>query len=388
MKRSVLMACAMFSCTGIVHAQNSVTLYGLIDEGLDFTSNVGGNRLYSLSSGDVQGSRWGLRGSEDLGGGLSAIFKLESGFNLNNGKLGQQGRGFGRQAYVGISSSTFGALTLGRQYDAVDDYLASLTANGNWGGGLFTHPYDNDNTDFTFRLNNAIKYTSVDYGGFSFGGVYAMSNASNFGSDRAVSVGAQYVRGPISIAAAYLSVDHPNGSSAGAVSNGPNGNPDGSWTAAKQRVLGAGIAYTIGSATLGFVYTNTYLSQPTSTIYANLSQSPTLGAASSIRFNNFEVNAKYQVNPSFWLGGMYTFTQATYNGTSGSGKPKYHQFGLMADYNLSKRTDVYVQGAYVKVANSSSVAGTGLDVAANPQADGPSSTSNQVMARIGIRHKF
>ncbi|MEM5365149.1 porin [Paraburkholderia azotifigens] len=308
MSVSGAVSCAL---SGAANAQSTVTLYGLIDEGVNYTNNVGGKSLYALSSGDVQGSRWGLRGSEDLGGGLSAIFKLESGFNVNNGKFGQQGRAFGRQAYVGVSSTNYGALTLGRQYDSVTDYLTSLTANGSWGGGMFSHPYDNDNTDDTFRLNNAIKYASADYNGFSFGGMYAFSNTSGFALNRAISAGAQYSNGSLTIAAAYLDILNPNANAAGAVSLGPNGSGDGSWTAERQRIWGAGINYVVGSATFGFAYTRTNLSQPTDTQYASLAPSASLGAASMLKFNNYEFNMKYQVTPAFFVGGMYTYTQMT-----------------------------------------------------------------------------
>jgi predicted porin len=389
MKRSLVTLGILIAFVNVAHAQSSVTLYGIIDEGLDYTNNVKGHDLLALSSGDVQGSRWGLKGKEDLGGGLAAVFQLENGFNVNSGKLGQEGQEFGRQAYVGVTSTTFGTLTFGRQYDSLVDYLAPMTVNGNWGGGMFSHPYDNDNTDNTFRINNAVKYASVNYAGFSFGGAYAFSNSTSFAANRAESIGAQYVNGPLSVATAYLDVDDPNDGSAGAVANLGSSGTDGSWTAARQRVFGAGISYTIASATFGLVYTNTNLSQPTATEYANFAASPTLGAASSLKFNNLEVNAKYQLTPSFYMVGMYTYTQATYDGTSGGdAKPKYHQFGLMADYNLSKRTDVYVQCSYIKVVDGSSVAGTGLEFASNPDAPGPSSSNKQFMARVGFRQQF
>ncbi|MFM0283158.1 porin [Paraburkholderia sediminicola] len=383
MKKSVLVLAVLGACANVSHAQNSVTLYGLADEGLDYTNNAGGHSLYAMSSGDAQGSRWGLKGTEDLGGGMKAIFQLEAGFNINNGKIGQEGQEFGRQAYVGVSSATVGTLTFGRQYDSLVDYLAPLTANGNWGGAMFSHPYDNDNTDNSFRLNNAVKYTSVDYGGFTFGGAYAFSNSTSFALNRAESLGAQYTNGPLTIAAAYLNLDNPNAGSAGAVADLGTSGADGSWFAARQRVFGAGVSYTISAATLGFVYTNTNLSQPTGTVYASVTP------ASSIKFNNFEINAKYQFTPAFYVGGMYTYTTSTYDAISGdSAKPKYHQFGLMADYNLSKRTDVYVQGSYVLVSDASDAIGTGLEFAANPDAAAPSSSNKQFMARVGIRHQF
>ncbi|CAN7389754.1 porin [Caballeronia sp. LjRoot34] len=389
MNKSILVVSVLGACCSVAHAQSSVTLFGLIDEGLNYTSNVGGKSLWSMSSGDVQGSRWGLKGSEDLGGGLSAVFKLENGFNINSGKLAQDGQEFGRQAWVGVSSTKFGTLTLGRQYDSLVDYLGPLTANGNWGGGMFTHPYDNDNTDDTFRLNNSVKFASVNYSGLTFGGAYAFSNSTGFATNRAESLGAQYVNGPLTVGAAFLNVDEPNNGSAGAVANLGSSGTDGSWTAARQRVFGAGINYAIGAATLGFVYTNANLSQPTGTEYANFAASPSLGAASSIKFNNFEVNALYQFTPALYVGGMYTYTQATYDGTSGgSAKAKYHQLGLMADYNISKRTDLYAQAVYVKVVSDSGIQGTGLEFAANPDAAAPSSNDRQVIARIAIRHKF
>src|ERR1700761_8843112 len=115
MKKRVV-AVAALGCAVIapVHAQSTVTLYGVIDEGLQFNTNnknvVGGRnvggRLWNLDSlAGPSGSRWGIKGAEDLGGGLKAVFTLESGVNLNNGNLGQGGTFFGRQAYVGLSSN-------------------------------------------------------------------------------------------------------------------------------------------------------------------------------------------------------------------------------------------------------------------------------------------
>src|ERR1700751_1206050 len=100
----------LMSLCGAAYAQSSVTLYGLIDEGVNFTNNAGSGSAVQVRSGDTSGSRWGVRGDEDLGGGLSAIFRLESGFNASNGQLGEGGRLFGRQAYVGLQSQQYGTL--------------------------------------------------------------------------------------------------------------------------------------------------------------------------------------------------------------------------------------------------------------------------------------
>src|SRR5689334_13059243 len=116
MKKSLLALVALGAFAGAAHAQSTVTLYGISDEGFMFNNNAKGKHLYSMASGVMQGSRWGLRGTEDLGGGLKAVFVLENGFDVNTGALKQGGLEFGRQAYVGLSSG-FGTVTLGRQYD-------------------------------------------------------------------------------------------------------------------------------------------------------------------------------------------------------------------------------------------------------------------------------
>ncbi|MCS6766965.1 MAG: porin [Candidatus Protistobacter heckmanni] len=81
--------------------------------------------MLRMQSGNLSGSRFGPRGSEDLGGGTKAIFTLESGFNLGSGASEQGGRLFGRQAFVGVDSRS-GALTLGRQYNLLFDNMLEL----------------------------------------------------------------------------------------------------------------------------------------------------------------------------------------------------------------------------------------------------------------------
>src|SRR5471030_1989290 len=104
MKKTLMVAALTGVCATAAQAQSSVTLYGLIDAGITYTNNQHDHSNWQMTSGQVNGSRFGLRGSEDLGGGLKAIFTLENGFNIDNGKLGQNGLEFGRQAFVGLSS--------------------------------------------------------------------------------------------------------------------------------------------------------------------------------------------------------------------------------------------------------------------------------------------
>src|ERR1700739_3039749 len=172
MKRMLGLAIPLAVIPAVVHAQANVTLYGSIDNGLSFANNVQGGQSWSMASGVQAGSRWGLKGSEDLGGGLSAIFKLESGFDANTGAL-SGGFAFSRNAYVGISSDQWGSIKLGRQWDSVVDYVEQFSLNYWVGGYYFAHPNDMDNMDNGFSIPNAVKFSSVNYGGLQFGGLYS-----------------------------------------------------------------------------------------------------------------------------------------------------------------------------------------------------------------------
>lgn len=381
MKKSLLALAVLGAFAGAAQAQSSVTLYGIIDEGLTYTNNQAGHSNFQMASGVLQGSRWGLRGAEDLGGGLKAIFTLENGFDINSGKLGQGGREFGRQAYVGLSSATAGTVTMGRQYDSVVDYLGPLASNAQWAGYIGAHPFDNDNTNNTFRINNSIKYTSANYSGFSFSGMYGFSNQANsgggtgFANNREWSFGAGYSNGPLNVAAAYLQINNPGttlGNTSGAATDDWGG---GYFTSAtKQQVWGVGGNYAFGPATVGLLYTHTKYDNPT------LGASLGGGDLSSLKFDNIEVNGKYMLTPALQLGASYTYTWGKAEDVGAQSKPRYHTIDLGADYWLSKRTDLYLIGVFQKAAGDAQIAAiNGLT---------PSDTDKQVAVRLGLRHKF
>lgn len=385
MKKTLLVSAVFGTFACVAHAQSNVTLYGIVDEGLSYTNNVatGGKdangklphgSLFALQSGAVQGSRWGLKGTEDLGGGLSTVFQLENGFNTSTGALGQGGRMFGRQAWVGFSSTSAGTVTMGRQYDSVVDYLGPLTANGNWGGIFFAHPFDNDNTNNSFRINNSVKYTSVNYAGLQFGGLYGFSNtAGQFANNRAWSLGARYSAGPLTIGAAYLDLKYPNANSTGAQADGSNpvtaafALVSGSgWNYARQRTGGLGASYAFGPATATVTATESAMQTP----------------ISYVRFMNVETNVRYFVTPTLSLNAMYDYTHATFSRYGSQFRPHFNTLGLMSDYLLSKRTDVYAQAVYQD-------GSTGTDgIVGVWSAGGNSASTSQIVARVGIRHKF
>jgi len=392
MKKTLMVVALSGIFATAAHAQSSVTLYGLIDAGITYTNNQGGHSAWQERSGVVNGSRWGLRGAEDLGGGLKAIFTLENGFNIANGTLGQSSRMFGRQAFVGLASNQFGAVTLGRQYDSVVDYLAPLSNTGSqYGGTIAAHPFDNDNLNNSIRFNNTIKYSSVDYAGFKFGATYSFSNSTEFANNRAYSFGASYNYGPLKFAAGYLQLNNDVTSAIFSNANGPAataaGAQTGEWTflAGRQRTFGGGVNYTFGPATAGFVYTQTNLGDATgggiSATQSGTKNGIAFGADSA-RFQNFEGNIRYALTPALSLAGAYTYTRAN---LGGGVNPNFNSVSMQSDYLLSKRTDVYLQGNWQHASKNPGHIGPILNGLGGGAA---SATQDQVAVTVGMRHRF
>jgi len=306
---------------------------------------------------------------------------LENGFGINNGTLKQSGREFGRQAWVGLKSDQFGSVTLGRQYDDVVQYLGPLALTGTqYGGTYFAHPFDNDNLDNSFRVNNSVHFQSADYGGFKLGALYGFSNtAGQFSNNRAYSVGASYTWSGLNVAAAYMQLNNNTNALAQTATSPGAVTGDATFVAGRQRTWGAGLNYTFGPATAGFVFTQTRLDNALGVNAANAGTSGTLALpGGGVRFNNYELNARYALTPAISLAGAYTYTDSTIGGVH----PKWNQFNLLADYALSKRTDVYLGGEFQHVVNK----GTGIGAVINGL--NMSSTDKQVAVTAGLRHRF
>jgi len=392
MKKTLLITALTGVFSTAAHAQSSVTLYGFIDAGLTYVSNqkvagsTAGHSNFEMTNASINPDGFGMRGTEDLGGGLKAIFTLENGFTLTNGELGQHGLLFGRQAFVGLSSGQLGTVTFGRQYDSMIDYLAPLAAAATSTGGVFFgHPYDNDNLENTMRINNSIKYTSLNYSGWQFGSLYGFSNAAGgFSNNRAYSFGTSYHNGPLSFAASYLQLN--NGGTAtnltGATDSYISGDQlssDSTFSAGQQRTFGAGLDYAFGPAMVGFVFTETKLENATG--INNTNSTSITFASSYLRFDNYELSARYHLTPELAFIGSYTFTDGS-SSLSGAPSPKWNQANLLLDYSLSKRTDVYVEGQFQRVS------GGGTVLTADINGLSPSANNKQVAVTAGLRERF
>ncbi len=189
MKKTLIAFAALTAIAGVAQAQSSVTLYGLVDAFVGQTSTEKNSANPALAQAKTKQtvvnssgqnfSRWGIKGTEDLGNGMSAYFILESGFNTDDGTYAT-GVGFGRQSLVGLKGN-FGSVSLGRQYTAhqilrnATNHMADTnfaTTNSVWGltGGV---------PAYNSRANNSVVYASPDFGGISGVVSYGMGENKN-----------------------------------------------------------------------------------------------------------------------------------------------------------------------------------------------------------------
>ncbi|MFA8391101.1 porin [Burkholderia ubonensis] len=360
-------------------AQSSVTLYGLVDTAIRYQTNAGpdGKDLIGMTVGPETHSRWGLRGSEDLGGGLSAIFRLENGFELGDGRLHVANTLFSRQAYVGLSSNRYGTLTFGNQYaplyDTMGDTFDPLTVGNYWQDSWMYNGIGNFLT-----VPNSVKY-QFSYNGFSFDAIYGFGNhAGAMGLDSTYGVELTYAHGPASINAGFhqTSVSSLNGSSV-------NG--------AKVNLVHVSGAYQVTPAVrllAGWLHGQ----DKTGTTDFNMQQAgaPTLRAGSPNRIDDtFYVGANWQATAPLLItvAGYYGHARNAerLDGTLGAGIN--YSATVLAEYALSKHTEVYGTVDFAR--------GNGAFAADYPGATNPATgrvdqigRTNNVGAAIGLRQMF
>ncbi|BBQ03310.1 porin (plasmid) [Burkholderia sp. SFA1] len=363
MKKHLSLALAGLALHGQSHAQSSVTLFGLMDAGISYVSNEGGHSNTKFDDGIFMPNLFGMVGSEDLGGGTKAIFRLVSQFSLANGATIGGGL-FARTAYVGLEDDHFGTVTLGNQYEFMSDALfgAGNDAARDVGGlynlrnGPFqklalpnnpTGAFDWDRTGGSQRMSNSVKYLSPVLAGLRIGAMYVFGGVpGSIGANNAASFGINYDLGAFGVAAAYTNQKY------GAVTGAP---------ATSVQNWGAGAHYKLGNLT-------------TNALFTTVRNSASGGAAWMA-----ELGGIWQFTPSLMLGADYVYMKGNENLDNNHA----HQITAALDYWLSKRTMVYVSGIYQR-ANS----GAHAQINGILDPNGASSSATQAIARVGLSTRF
>jgi predicted porin len=407
----------------------SVTLYGILDEAvaniahaLDFspdhpvannpTVTKGTQSATGILNGGMSATRWGIKGQEDLGDGMKAVFLLEQGFNMGSGAVSNAAEGlanntsaggpymsadsaisgqfFNRGAYVGLGGPNWGTVTFGRQqsffldnisiFDAImgSQAFSPLGFSGTYGGGGAT-----DDS----RVDNSIKYR-LPIGDFTVGALYKFGGVAGANSAQsAYEINVVYASEPLAVQLGWQKFDD-----AFSLSNN-TGTGSLKATAENTNAYMAAVKYTIVQTTLraGFereTYSNP--SNPTQDAAVTSIFGYPVAAMSVTAYDNEKA-----LNV-FWLGVQQDFSHAitallggyhvsqngydcptnTASGCSGS----LNYYSLVGDYHFSKRTDSYL-GLMI-----STVSGGPANAVVN-KAPLSSETSNRIIA-LGIRHVF
>lgn len=335
MKKS-LIALAIAALSGAAYAQSSVTLYGVADvwvgsEKVGDPSSGPVIRQTKMGSGGYNGSRFGFRGTEDLGGGLKAGFVLEQGFNVDDGSAATNGLQFSRQAYLGLDGG-FGTVRLGRQYSAYDELRAATNnaydstfapTSRTFGGGV---------TDYTNRIDNQLYYATPEMNGFraAIGYGFGEDKTSTASAKDDTSLHVRYAQGPVLVGVAYQKEE---------VSN----TVDRTYT-----LLAGSYDFGVAKLTAGF----------------NRAKQDQLGKDNEYQFGvSVPVAANAQV--------AFGYAKAKYKNSAGVKTGDGSGFGITAYYDLSKRTRLYAGYRDTKRENA---AGVKID--------------ETKLFAVGVRHNF
>lgn len=359
MKR-IVFTVSLLCCSLAAHAQGSVTLFGLLDEGLTFVTDVKGGKQFALQDSIQFPSVIGFQGKEDLGGGTSAIFQLISQISVSTGAFISPGTMFNRTALVGLNNLDYGKLTFGNLYSVMMDSLVfgGFDAAFTYGGlyNLRQGPFaklgipQNPTGSFEFDqlgaagIPNSVKYVSPIFHGasaaaqYSFGGVAGAFNAS-----RAMSFALNFQAANLAAALTYLDRRYPS------MGNGLDG----------IRNYGAGLKYSFSDVTASAILTDT--------------QNTLTGAKIWV----VQAGAQRWFGTAWLVGANYQYMK----GNAQLSHNKASQVTAGVQYWVSKRTDVYLNAVFQQA---------GGDAGADAWINGlsPSSSSRQTALRIGLATTF
>ena len=351
----------------------SFTPYGLMSLGFRNVSNWGGKSVNQLEGSLYQADRLGGRLFLKLTENSSVISVFELGYNGMDGSLGQGGRIFGRQLYVGLINNKYGMISAGRQLDDMSSAIWWSVGITQFGGGA--HVGDSDNLGQTFRLNNDIKYTTPEIQHIQASASYAFSNSTETGDNSAYSAGINYnSQKPdtgLRLGGGILVINNPvsstNGS--GAVDNDSYGfcspfikGPNGAGIK-RHSILALGSEYRYRAITAGGDYSNVSFKYMDSI---------------SLRLQNIEGFSLYQIMPKLVAAGSVAYSWGHY---SNGQDPHYIQYSGGLNYFVGKYVTLFVLDTYQKAGGSA--ANAWIDLIAQK-----STTKTQNIAMAGARIAF
>lgn len=323
MKKS-LVALAVLAASGVASAQSTVTLYGIVDTYFGSVKNETAGvstRNTVVNSGGLSSSRFGFKGSEDLGGGLTANFVLEQGFQSDTGAQNEANTMFSRQAYVGLAGG-FGEIKLGRPWTAYDDIQAAT--NPTFDSGIFGVQNLVFRSSQTYQDNpgNTIYYASPSFGGFSGAASYSLgeNKAASADAGKVASFHVKYEGGPLFVGVAYQAEED----------------------------YVAGIAANLASASSDIKYTRVNASYDLGvvkllTAYGRVKDEAPLAVAP--KTTEWQLGLDFPVSGALTLSTGYARSK---DDLAGGGDVKRTGFSVAGLYSLSKRTNLYAGAAASK----------------------------------------
>jgi predicted porin len=352
-KKTLIAAAALVAC-GAAHAQSSVTVYGVLDAGIRYSSGLGlsttsspspsaGNTA-AMESGVDRSGRLGFRGQEDLGDGLKALFTMESELYVNNGTVNPNtgtakdttattaNKLFNRQEYVGLSGK-FGTVLLGRQQSAIRDIIDNIDAVGGRfssfnpnlqyttlnSSGLVSsattyYGTGNPGNDSMMRQDNMVKYIA-DVGPVQGTLIYSAGGVSgSTGAASSTEAALRYRDGPLSLAAAYQNMNNSDDT-------------------LKLKAYTAGGRYTIGDWQIAANYGSNKADRTLTT---------------QIKTDIYSLGTTYAATQKIDLTIGYYHVKREWDGPAAKPEANIKRVLAYAEYKLSKRTLAYLESDWTK----------------------------------------
>ncbi len=371
MKKTLIVGAVLtaFAATASAQQASSVTLYGVVDVNLAQSKTFGSastpsttvEGMNAYNPTNPRGSRFGMRGSENIGGGLRGIFQLEAGINSENGSTSANNQLFNRHAWVGVSGG-FGELTLGRQetmhrvmnnnnYNDVSTEGELSVTTGNSGLQMMQN--------FGTRVDNAIRYSSPVMSGFRVRMQQAMGvkgTPPNLGTASTNGILLSYDKAPLRVALAY---EYYDGAGVPGLDR---------WN----QVTTVGGQYNLGFATVALGY------QTTDRLLTSNAGNTLTSAATLPNHKAYNIGVIYPVNKQLTLRVQYTQSQTSVPTVARAADRTYGRTGISARYTLSPRTFLYAAYTEKQIDLTPGVA---AQVTSN-------ATANKNSLGVGISHAF